>query len=260
MKNMKSLLLQTLTVLVAACHGFGQQLVANTYDAALTTHADTVNRTNDVAITTRHLLWTQGASAGTIKLATAVLTAIGSVNNVETGTGLNQTVLLLGKGKTKKMVASGAIPVGSPVFQDAAGKVSALGVIFVGTALSATAADGDLLEVADTLVATPAVIGTATAVAGAVLAIPVTHRTVNKTVAGAEALTLADGVFLGQKLKINTVAQSVGTGTLTPTTASGWISIALAEKGQSCDLEWTTAGWILCGFAYVTTKPLVAVA
>ena len=99
----------------------------------------------------------------------------------------------------------------------------------------------------------------ASAGTGGNLAIPITNRTVNRTVAGTEALTLADGSFLGQKLSIICVAQSGGTGTLTPTTASGWTSIAFAEKGQGCELEWTTAGWRLLGFHYVTTKPLIAV-
>lgn len=85
-----------------------------------------------------------------------------------------------------------------------------------------------------------------------------THRSVNKTTGGAEALTLADGAFLGQRLNVNLVVDG-GDGTLTPTTASGWTSVVLAEKGQGVELEWTTAGWRFLGFSYVTNKPLVAV-
>lgn len=154
MKNMKSLLLQTLTVLVAACHGFGQQLVANTYDAAVETHKDTVNRTNDVAITARHLLWKKGSTDTGLALNGLSEVPWGTVNNIETGTGLNQTVLLLGKDATKKMVAAGAIAAGVKVFAAASGKVSAQPsgastYVCVGVALTATANADEILEVMD---------------------------------------------------------------------------------------------------------------
>lgn len=97
---------------------------------------------------------------------------------------------------------------------------------------------------------------TATAVAADVLAIPVTHRTVNKTSgADAEACTLADGSFLGQKLNVNLVTDGGGDATITPTTASGFTSVVLKDAGDYVELEWTTAGWRICGFGNALSMP-----
>jgi hypothetical protein len=102
---------------------------------------------------------------------------------------------------------------------------------------------------------------TATAVAADDLVIPITHRTVNKTTgADAEALTLANGAFLGQKLNILHIVDGGGDGTLTPTTKSNFSTIVFSEKGQSVDLEWTTAGWRITGTNWVTTKPVMTLA
>lgn len=126
----------------------------DTYDAAVEVHECSVTRTNDVAIAARHLLWTQGAAAGGVKLATASLPALGTIDNIETGTGLRQSVLLLGKGDTKKVVASEEIAQGAAVYQAAGGKVAVSGTIFVGYALTAAAADDDVMELDDTLAET----------------------------------------------------------------------------------------------------------
>lgn len=123
--------------------------LANTYDAALATHESAVNRSNDAAITARHLLYKKGAGNGTVALADAASPALGTIDNVESGTGTNQSLLLLGRGPTKKMVAAGEIAVGVPVYQAAGGKVSAAGTLQVGYSLTAAALDGDLLEVND---------------------------------------------------------------------------------------------------------------
>lgn len=105
------------------------------------------------------------------------------------------------------------------------------------------------------------VVWTATAVAADDLVIPITHRAVNKTTgADAEALTLANGAFLGQKLSILHIVDGGGDGTLTPTTKSNFSTIVFSEKGQSVDLEWTTAGWRIIGTNWVTTKPAMTLA
>jgi hypothetical protein len=125
---------------------------ANTYDAAVETHDSTVNRTNDAAITARHLLWKAGATDNGVALGDATSVPLGTIDNTTTLTGINQTVRLLGKGATKKMVANAAITVGSRVFTAASGKVSPThgATLFqVGIALTAAAADGDIIEVAD---------------------------------------------------------------------------------------------------------------
>jgi len=99
---------------------------------------------------------------------------------------------------------------------------------------------------------------TATAVAADILAIPITHRSVNKTTgADGEALTLANGAYLGQRLSINLVTDGGGDGTLTPATASGFASIVLADAGDFVDLEWTTAGWRIVGIGGASAQPAV---
>jgi len=100
------------------------------------------------------------------------------------------------------------------------------------------------------------------AVAADVLAIPVTARYVAKTTgADAEALTLANGVA-GQRLNIALVVDGGGTGTLTPTTKSGFTTIVFADKGDVVDLEYVddTVGWVIVGSAGVAAPPLTTLA
>lgn len=129
-------------------------LAANTYDAAVETHDCAITRTNDAAVTARHLLWATGAAAGGVAVATASTIPMGTIDNIETDTGVRQSVLLLGKGPTKKMVANEIITEGERVFAAAAGKVSDLpaapGTYYcVGIALTGSGADGDIIEVQD---------------------------------------------------------------------------------------------------------------
>lgn len=150
MKPLIHTILLAVAAMVSAFRGLG--LAANTYDAAVETHESTVTRTNDVAITARHLLWQQGATDGGVALAIAASIPLGTIDNIAPATGQRQSVLLLGKGATKKMVANGAITAGARVFTAAAGKVSPThGATFcqVGVALTAAGADNDIIEVAD---------------------------------------------------------------------------------------------------------------
>jgi len=81
--------------------------------------------------------------------------------------------------------------------------------------------------------------------------IPVTHRYVKKeTGADAEALTLADGTFDGQLITIELETAGGGVGTLTPTTATGWVTALFEIDGDTLTLEWvdSTIGWIVIGF------------
>lgn len=155
MNKIKLLLVAVIAALMNAYgHSMGLVQAANTYDAAVETHEHSVTRTNDAAITLRHLLWKKGAGDGTVALAGATDVPLGTIDNVTTGTAERQSVLLLGKGGTKKMVAAGAIGAGARVFAAASGKVQALPAgagtyKCVGTALTATAADADVLEVND---------------------------------------------------------------------------------------------------------------
>ena len=130
----------------------GLRLTANVYDAAIETHDATVRRTNDAAVTARHLLWQQGSTDNGIAVNIATTPPLGTVDNTETSTGVGITVNLLGKGGTKKMVANAAISAGVRVFTAAAGKVSPTHgstLYQVGIALTAAAADGDIIEVLD---------------------------------------------------------------------------------------------------------------
>jgi hypothetical protein len=153
-ENMKlhKMLIQAVAAVVNSFRGLA--LAGNTYDAAVSTHESAITRTNDAAVTARHLLWATGAAPGGVKVNTAATIPMGTVDNTETATGVRQAVLLLGKGSTKKMVASEAITEGEQVYGDAAGKVSDLpagaGTYYcVGTAVTGAGQDDDILEVAD---------------------------------------------------------------------------------------------------------------
>lgn len=158
MKHIKHMLHLVVAAVFASCNQLfsPRPLIkcANTYDAAVETNQESVMRTNDAAITARHLLWKKGAGDGTVALNGVAEVPLGTIDNTETGTGEKMTVLLLGKGSTKKMVASEAITAGEQVFTAASGKVqdlpgSTATVYLVGTALTAAGADGDIIEVAD---------------------------------------------------------------------------------------------------------------
>ena len=155
-------LLKMLMLVVAAVSASAKELMgtrplikcANTYDAATEVNERTVTRTNDAAVSARHLLWQQGSTDGGVALGAANAVPLGTIDNTESSTGVRQTILLLGKGPTKKMVANEAITAGEQVFTAANGKVqdlpgSTATVYCVGTALTAAGADGDIIEVAD---------------------------------------------------------------------------------------------------------------
>ena len=92
------------------------------------------------------------------------------------------------------------------------------------------------------------------------LAIPITNRYVAKTTgADAEALTLADGEP-GQLLSINLTVDGNGDGTLTPTTATGFVAVVLADAGDQVDLEFvdSTIGWIITGATGVAGPPAIS--
>lgn len=239
--------------------GIGSSYIAaaNTYDAAVMTHGPTMSRTNDVAVTARHLLWADGATPGTtVALATATTPALGTIDNTETSTGLIQAILMLGMGSTKKMVASEAMAtVGVRVYQAASGKIALTGVLCVGVLRSVAGADGDIVEVDDIK---PRVQPNGTnTVAGGTLAIPVTKAVVAKTTGGVEALTLADGLP-GQTLHIYLAADG-GDGTLTPTTKTGFSTIVFADVKDSVTLLFvdSTVGWVITGYAGTAAPPAI---
>ena len=94
-------------------------------------------------------------------------------------------------------------------------------------------------------------------IAADVLPIPVTHAIVQKTTgADAEALTLADGVP-SQVLAINLVTDGGGDGTLTPVTATGWLTIVFADAGDQAILMYIDdiIGWIILGLSGKSGPP-----
>jgi hypothetical protein len=96
------------------------------------------------------------------------------------------------------------------------------------------------------------------AVAGGTLAIPITHRYVAKTTGGVEALTLANGSFIGQRINIRLTTDG-GNGTLTPTTKTGFATVVFEDAGDFVELEWTADGWIIIGVGGLTAQPTVSV-
>jgi hypothetical protein len=148
--KLKTTIILAVAAMVNAIRGL--RLAANTYDAAVETHEASITRTNDAAISARHLLWQQGSTDGGVAVCIATTAPLGTIDNIETGTGVRQSVLLLGKGSTKKMVASKAIAAGVRIFTAAAGKVTdthGATLYQVGISLTAAAADGDIIEVLD---------------------------------------------------------------------------------------------------------------
>ena len=97
-------------------------------------------------------------------------------------------------------------------------------------------------------------------VAGAVLAIPVTHGYVAKTTGGTEACTLANGKP-GQLMVINHVVDGGGTGmTLTPVTCTGFTTINFANAGDQAVLFYVDdiIGWIIFSAFGLLNQPTVA--
>lgn len=161
MKNLKKRTLGVLALIASAFVTCAQNLLAsglvaaaNTYDSALMVHDRSVTRTNDAAVTARHLLWKKGSADTGLAVCGVADIPLGTVDNVESETDKVQELLLLGKGPTKKVVASEAITVGEEVFTAASGKVqdrpSGSGTYwFIGIALTAAGADGDIIEIND---------------------------------------------------------------------------------------------------------------
>lgn len=135
-----------------------------------------------------------------------------------------------------------------------------------GTAVSSSAAE---LNIVDGVLATAAKInavtgasltGSATTSAADSLAIPVTHRIVQKTTgADAEALTLANGVA-GQRLTVILATDGGGDGTLTPATKTGFVSVVFADAGDMVTFEYVddTVGWIVVGYAGAAAPPVIS--
>lgn len=101
-----------------------------------------------------------------------------------------------------------------------------------------------------------------TTVAADVLPIPLTHPIVAKTTgADAEALTLADGTYPGQTVTVYVATDGGGDGTITPTTATNWATVVLADAGDQVTFGWVddTIGWIILEMSGVAAPPVKTV-
>ena len=117
------------------------------------THAESVTRLTDAAITTRHLLYKVGSDGAHVAACGVAEIPVGTIADEASAAEADVAVLLLGKGRTKLMVASEAITAGEAVYTAAAGKIqdvpstTTATIYQVGYALTAAAADGDIIEV-----------------------------------------------------------------------------------------------------------------
>ncbi len=103
--------------------------------------------------------------------------------------------------------------------------------------------------------------GTTDAVSGAGTASLLTALTLHTTSGGANVLTIPDGLYPGQRKSVTCVVDDTSS-VVTPTTTIGaWATITLLVVGDSCDLMWTGAGWIIMGVgpgANTAGNPVVA--
>lgn len=97
------------------------------------------------------------------------------------------------------------------------------------------------------------------AVAGGTLAIPITAERVHKTTGGVEALTLANGIYDGQRLSIRMVADG-GDGTLTPASAVNFTTVVFADVGDEVHLRYNgvIGGWVLEGYHGNAAPPVIS--
>jgi hypothetical protein len=122
-------------------------------NSVIGTHRGSITRLTDGAIATRYLLGTTGSDASHVAICGAATVPTGVIADEASIAGDPVAVELLGSaGSTVRMVAGGAVNVGSLVYTAANGMVSALsaaaGTYYcVGVALSAASASGDVIEV-----------------------------------------------------------------------------------------------------------------
>lgn len=86
-------------------------------------------------------------SSGVLAAAGATVPCLGTAEDPILAADTTGTVRLRSAAGTRKMVASTAITVGSPVYAAASGRVAATGTVLEGIALEASAASGDVIEV-----------------------------------------------------------------------------------------------------------------
>lgn len=207
------------------------------------------------------------ATAGTVRLPNAATDVPFGILQNAPASGEAAVVRPIGCGGISKVVANAALAIGAFVGMEYvgaadAGKGQALVPTQypVGVVLEASSAEDELASVLLTPLVSLLKTGGTTSAADS-LAIPVTHAYVAKTTgADAEALTLADGTP-GQILTLALVVDGGGTGTLTPTTKSGFATIVFADAGDIAALQFVdaTTGWVILGTAGVAAPPVITI-
>lgn len=146
------LALSALVTLLLACRRRRARLLA--CNIAEATHAGAFTKKTDAAITTRNLLGKPGSDINHVAVSGANDIPYGVITDEAAAAEELVGVAILGtENRTLLMVASEAITEGEHVYTAAAGKVQDLpagaGTYYeLGIALTASAADGDLIEVA----------------------------------------------------------------------------------------------------------------
>ncbi len=148
MNRIKLIILAMLAQFVGGLRG--QFATPNaTAEGTAGTHKESVTRIADSTLTTKYLLVKKGTDNNHIAVADSADIPYGVCPDEPTA-GDSVTVLLLGKGATKKMIAHEAMAtIGVRVYAYTGGKVALTGTVEVGTLLTTAAADGDIVEVAD---------------------------------------------------------------------------------------------------------------
>ncbi len=131
------------------------ELLANAQVNVTGTHDGAKTVKLDGTVTVRHLLYKLGTDDNHVAVCAATADApLGTI--ADEGVAEDEVALLiLGKGPTKRFVASEAIAVGDALFTTTTGKVQnfpgagAATYWQVGIALTAAAADGDVVEASD---------------------------------------------------------------------------------------------------------------
>lgn len=146
-----------------------------------------------------------------------------------------------------EVIAGGTITAGDFLKPDANAEAVKAGVGEVYSAIArAGAADGERCKCTVTrgIVGGAGVLSAAPQALSGAGAISVTTFYTAWTTTGAQAGTLADGTFVGQKKKIQLVVDG-GDGTLTPENLSGGTTITFADAGDYVVMQWTGADWLV---------------
>lgn len=211
------------------------------------THKDALSGYADAAITTRHLLYKRGVAATTFAVAGVNDVALGTIaDEVATAdiAAVPVTLQLLGKGPTKRMVASEAMATtGVPVYQAASGKIALSGSRQVGFLITTASADGDVVEVLDRVSVVQD--GVETLTAARVLTVNDSGKTFFLNAAGGFDITLPALATPAFTAKFIVLTAPTTAYTITGATADKIVGHVLSSSGAAEDTETTAGGDVI---------------